>query len=64
MPSLVEIGPLFLEKKILKININVLSLFRNYLPLEKGRVLYLNNNEIPSPNDIVCQIWLILTHWF
>ena len=64
MPSLVEIGPLFLEKKILKININVLSLFRNYLPLEKGRVLYLNNNEFPSPNDTLCQIWLILTHWF
>ena len=28
--------------------VNVFSLFRNYLPLEKGGVLHLNKNEFPS----------------
>ena len=44
VPSLVEIGPEVLEKKIFYI-INVFSLFRDYLPLEKGGTLiwtYLN----------------------
>ena len=35
VPSLVEIGPAVLEKK------NVVSLFHNYLPLEKGLALHL-----------------------
>ena len=33
--------PMVLEKKIFYF-VNVFSLFRNYLPLEKGRALYLN----------------------
>ena len=41
MPSLVEIGPLVLKKKTLKIHQCVL-LFNNYLPLEKGGALHLN----------------------
>ena len=34
------------------------SLFRNYLPLEKGGALYLNKLESPSPKDALCQVWL------
>ena len=48
MESLVEIGPLVLEKKIFFLKIvNVFSQFRNYLPLEKGGVRHLNNIESP-----------------
>ena len=34
--------------------LNVFSLFRNYLPLEKGGALYLNKFESPSPKDALC----------
>ena len=44
--------------------VNVFSLFRNYLPLEKGGVLHLNKLESPSPGDNLCQVWLKLTQWF
>ena len=36
MPNLVEIGPVVLEKKILKNFVNVFSIFCNYLIFEKG----------------------------
>ena len=39
MTSLIEIGPMVLEKKILSF-VNVLLLFRNYLPLEKEGALF------------------------
>ena len=55
MPSLVEIGHVFLEKKIILNFVNVFSLFRNYLPLEKGRALHLNKLESPSPGDTFTQ---------
>ena len=51
MPSLVEIGPVVLEKKICSNFINVFSLFHNDLHLEKGRALHLNNFESPSPKN-------------
>ena len=51
VPRLVEIGPVVLEKKILKFRKCVFSLFRNYLPLEKGWALHLNKLESPSPKD-------------
>ena len=38
--------------------VNVFSLFRNYLPLEKGGALNLNKLESPSPKDALCQVWL------
>ena len=60
MPSLVEIGPVVLEKKICSNFINVFSLFHNYLPLEMGRALHLNKLESPSPWDTLCQVWLKL----
>ena len=50
MISLVEIGPVVLEKIFLNFG-NVLLLFRNYLPLEKGRELHLKKLESPLPND-------------
>ena len=46
MLSLVEIGPVVLEKKIFNF-VNVFSLFHNYLPLEKGGALHLNKIESP-----------------
>ena len=39
-------------------------LFRNYLSLEKGRVLHLNKLESSSPKDALCQVWLKLAQWF
>ena len=44
--------------------VNVFSLFRNYLPLEKGEALHLNKTESPSPKDALCQVWLKLAQWF
>ena len=43
---------------------NVFSLFRNYLPLEKGRALHLNKLESPLLKDALCQVWLKLAQWF
>ena len=42
MPSLVEIGPVVLEKRIFFYFVNVFLLFRYYLPLEKVGALQLN----------------------
>ena len=53
----------FCRRRFLK-SINVFSLFRNYLPLEKGRGLHLNKLEPPSPKDVLCQVWLKLAQWF
>ena len=44
--------------------VNVFTLFRNYLPLEKGRILHLNKLESPSSKDALCQVWLKLALWF
>ena len=42
-------------RRRLLIFINVFSLFRNYLPLEKGGALLLKKLESPSPKDALCQ---------
>ena len=63
MPSLVEIGPLVLEKKIFK-NFQYFLLFCDYLPLEKSNPLGFNNLESPPPKDDLCQVWLKLAQWF
>ena len=39
--------------------VNVISQFRNYLPLEKGGGLHLNKLEDPSPKDALFQVWLM-----
>ena len=43
-----------MEKKI--------SLFRNHLPLEKGRGPFLNKLDFPIPKDSLCQVWLKMTY--
>ena len=53
----------FLRRRYLNF-VNVFSLFRNYLPLEKGAALHLNKFESPSPKDAFCQVWLKLAQWF
>ena len=42
-----------LEKKIYNF-VNVFSLFRYYIPLEKGRTLYLNKLKSLSSKDALC----------
>ena len=65
VPSLVEIGPVVLEKIEDFFNfVNVFSLFRNYLSLKKDGTLHLNKLESPSPKDALCQVWLKLAQWF
>ena len=44
--------------------VNEFLLFRNYLPLEKGRALHLNKIAYPPPKDFFCQVWLKLAQWF
>ena len=54
LPSLVEIGPVVLK------NFFFISLFRNYLPLEKGGALHLNKVESPSSKMICVKLVLIV----
>jgi hypothetical protein len=61
--SLIEIGLLVLEKKILKIFSEFL-LFCYYLLLGKGIVLHLFSSESPLPKDDLCQLWLKLALQF
>ena len=54
MPSLGEIGPVVLEKKIFNF-INIFSVFYYYLPLEKGVALHLTFTQgcfVPSLVEI------------
>ena len=44
--------------------VNVFSLFRNYLSLDKGVALDLNKFESPLPKNVLCQVWLKLAQWF
>ena len=44
--------------------VNVFSLFRNYIPLEKGMALHLNKLESPSIKKDLCQVKMKLSHWF
>jgi hypothetical protein len=54
---------LFWRKRFLKI-FSAFSLFRYYLPLEKGYPLLLNKFESPSPKDDLYQVWLKLAKRF
>ena len=51
MPSLVEIGPVVLEKKFFQITSIYFCYLCYYLPLEKGRALHLNKLESPLTKD-------------
>ena len=66
MPSLVEILPVVLGKKIFLNFFNDYLLFRNYmyLSLEKGVSLLLNKFDFSSPKYAFCQVWLKLAQWF
>ena len=44
--------------------VDVILLFHNYLPLEKGRALHLINFESLSSKDALCQVWLTLVQSF
>ena len=44
--------------------VNVFSLFRNYLPFEKGGVLHLNKIESTTPKDSLYQVWMKFAQWF
>ena len=43
--------------------LKVISLFFNYLPLEKGEAIHLNKLESHWPNDVLCHVWLKLAQW-
>ena len=45
-------------------DINIVLLFHNYLPFEKGMVDHFNETELPSPEEDLCQIWLKLVQLF
>ena len=51
MPSLGKFGSVLLVNTIFFNFINVFSLFRNYLPLEKGVAIYLNKLELTSTKN-------------
>ena len=59
VPSLVEIGPVVLEKKIFK---SYQCIFSKWLlsPLEKCMALNLNKIELPLPKNKLCHVWLKL----
>ena len=44
--------------------VNLFSLFRYHLPLERDGALHLNKLESPSPEDALCQVQLKLAQWF
>ena len=44
--------------------VKVISLFRNYFPLEKGIALHLNKLKSSLYKKALCQVWLKLTYWF
>ena len=45
-------------------SVNVFSLFRNYLHLEKGGTFHLYNLEFPSNKVALCQVWWKLAQRF
>ena len=55
---MVEISPVVLER------IQCISLFRYYLPLEKGVALHLMKLESTLPKNTLCQVRLKLALWF
>jgi hypothetical protein len=63
MPSLIEIGPLVLEKKIFKIFQRIFTLLW-LSPLGEGQSPSILQLIIPFPKDDLCQFWLKLAQWF
>ena len=63
VPSLVEIGPMVLDKNIINF-VKGFLLFRIHLPCKKDVPLHLNELESPSSKDALGQVWLKLAKWF
>ena len=61
--SLVEIGPVVREKKILNFRQCILAILL-LSPLGKGATFHLNKLKPLSPKDALCQVWLKLARWF
>ena len=64
VPSLVEIGPVVLEKKIFKFRQCIFAICVIISPWKRAGALHLNKLESPSPKDALCQVWLKLAQWF
>ena len=62
--ALWQICKWFLRTRFFLNFVNGFLLFRNYLPLEKGRALHLKKLESRSPKDALFQVWLKLVQWF
>ena len=58
-----QLAQLFWRRRFLNF-VKIFLLFRNYLPLEKGRAFYLKKLESPLPKGALCQVWLKLAQWF
>ena len=63
VPSLVEIGLVVLENKILKLRLCIFAISL-LSPLWKGRGPSFEEIESPLSKDALYQVWLKLTHWF
>ena len=63
VPNLVEFAQRFWRRFFFNF-VNVFSLFRNYLPLEKCLTFHLNKLKSSSLKEALCQVWLKLTQWF
>ena len=57
-------GPVVQQKRIFFNFINVFSLFRNNLPLEKSDALQLDKFESCLPKNAMCKVWLKLVQCF
>ena len=44
--------------------VNIFSLLRYYLSIEKGVALHLKKIKSPLPKDALCQFWLKFAQWF
>ena len=70
VPSLVEIGPVVLEKKIFQFchyifcNLSICQCYFVIIsPWKRAGPFILNKLEFPSAKDALCQVWLKLTQW-
>ena len=64
MHSLVEIGPVVLEKKIFKISSMYFCYFLFIPTWKRPWPFHLNKLESSSSKDALCQVWLKLAQWF
>ena len=60
--SLVEIGPVVLDRKIFKFHQCIFTILLSS-PIGRCGALHLNRHESPSPKDELCQVWLKLAWW-